>query len=153
MRRELLRLQKETVSEKDASAFFKTQTKGMKLSEMLARPGVTYGELSKLKAAPALLPEDVREQAEIRIKYAGYIKKQAAQVERFKSVEGKRLPQDFDYDKVPGLRIEARAKLNALKPENIGQASRISGVSPADISVLMVYFARGGRTPGNEEDG
>jgi tRNA uridine 5-carboxymethylaminomethyl modification enzyme len=153
VRREMERLSRETVSEKAATAFFKTRTKGMRLSEMLARPGVTYDGLVRLKAAPADLPEDVREQAEIRIKYAGYIKKQAAQVERFKSVEGKRLPEDFNYDTVPGLRIEARVKLNALRPENIGQASRISGVSPADISVLMVYFARGAQTARKEGDG
>jgi tRNA uridine 5-carboxymethylaminomethyl modification enzyme len=153
VRREIERLGTQSIPARDASAFFGTETKGMKISEMLARPGVTYGDLEKMGALPPSLPDDVREQAEIRIKYAGYIKKQAAQVMRFKSVEGKRLPADFDYAAVPGLRIEARAKLAAFKPENIGQASRISGVSPADISVLMVYFSRGTASGKKEAEG
>ncbi|NLD84136.1 MAG: tRNA uridine-5-carboxymethylaminomethyl(34) synthesis enzyme MnmG [Clostridiales bacterium] len=150
VRREMERLRTQTMPARDTSALFGGATRGMKLSDLLARPDVTYGDIARMGAAPLDLPADVREQAEIRIKYAGYIKKQEAQVGRFRSVEGRRLPPGFDYAAVPGLRTEARAKLNAGKPENIGQASRISGVSPADISVLMVYFSRG-ISPGERE--
>jgi tRNA uridine 5-carboxymethylaminomethyl modification enzyme len=152
LRGEMERLSSVNVRAADASALTGTVARGMKLAELLARPEITYRDLEKINAAGEGLPEDVREQAQIRIKYAGYIKKQAAQVMRFKSVEGKRLPPDFDYTTIPGLRIEARAKLNSAKPENIGQASRISGVSPADISVLLVYFARGIKTEEGEKN-
>lgn len=140
---ELDRLQTEAVSAKSASVFFGCDTRGMKLSELLARPDIEYTDFAKMGISMPDLPGDVTEQVQIQIKYAGYIKKQAHQVERFKSVEGKQLPSDFDYGRVPGLRIEAKMKLNAMKPVNIGQASRISGVSPADISVLLVYFSKG----------
>ena len=143
VRREIKRLFASRGSAAAASAYFGRETPGMKLAEMLARPGVTYADIEKISPAAQSLPEEVREQAEIQIKYAGYIKKQAAQVARFKGVESKHLPPDFDYARIPGLRIEARAKLNALKPENIGQASRISGVSPADISVFDGIFCAG----------
>ena len=86
------------------------------------------------------LPEDVAEQVDINIKYEGYIKRQMQQVSQFKKLESKRLDADFDYSTVPSLRREAVQKLNLYKPMNIGQASRISGVSPADISVLLVYL-------------
>ncbi len=152
LRGEMERLSSVNVRAADASALTGTVARGMKLAELLARPEITYRDLEKINAAGEGLPEDVREQAQIRIKYAGYIKKQAAQVMRFKSVEGKRLPPDFDYTTIPGLRIEARVKLNSAKPENIGQASRISGVSPADISVLLVYFARGIKTEEGEKN-
>ena len=85
-------------------------------------------------------PDDVFKQVEIEIKYEGYIKRQISQVEAFKKMEGKKLPDDIDYDDVGSLRLEARAKLKALRPSSVGQASRISGVSPADISVLLVYL-------------
>ena len=140
---EMKRLERESISAKAATGFFGAETKGMKLAELLARPEVTYGDLVKIGAEIPNLPGEVREQVEIQIKYAGYIKKQAAQVERFKTVESKQLPADFDYGKISGLRIEAKMKLNKYKPENMGQAGRISGVSPADIAVLMVYFAKG----------
>jgi tRNA uridine 5-carboxymethylaminomethyl modification enzyme len=84
--------------------------------------------------------DEVREQVNILIKYEGYISRQITQVKRFKKLENKKLPEDFDYDKISGLRIEARQKLNEFHPLNIGQASRISGVTPADISVLLVYI-------------
>ena len=80
------------------------------------------------------------ESAEIRIKYDGYIRRQLRQVEEFSRLEGKRLPPDLDYGAVPGLRLEAREKLAAIRPENFGQASRISGVSPADVAALMVFL-------------
>ncbi|MEI6101398.1 MAG: tRNA uridine-5-carboxymethylaminomethyl(34) synthesis enzyme MnmG, partial [Eubacteriales bacterium] len=149
---ELKRIEQQPVSAKAATEFFGTETKGMKQSEILARPEVSYSDLAKLGADRNELPEEVCEQVEIQIKYAGYIKKQAAQVERFKSVEGKQLPQDFDYSRISGLRIEAKMKLNRYKPENMGQAGRISGVSPADIAVLMVYFSKGIRKEEMEGD-
>ena len=86
------------------------------------------------------LPEDVVEQVEINIKYDGYIKRQQHQVEQFKKLEGKKIPEDINYDEIPSLRIEARQKLNMFRPMSVGQASRISGVSPADISVILVYL-------------
>ena len=87
------------------------------------------------------LPYDVKEQVDINIKYDGYIKRQMRQVEQFKKLEAKKIPTDLDYEKVGSLRIEARQKLEAYRPISIGQASRISGVSPADISVLLVYLS------------
>jgi tRNA uridine 5-carboxymethylaminomethyl modification enzyme len=143
VQQELERLNQESVSSRAATGFFGCDTRGMKLSELLARPDMEYADFSKMGLSIPDLPGDVTEQVQIRIKYAGYIKKQAHQVERFKSVEGKQLPSGFDYAVIPGLRIEAKLKLNAMKPANIGQASRISGVSPADISVLLVYFSKG----------
>ena len=86
------------------------------------------------------LPADVVEQVNINIKYNGYIQRQLRQVEQFKKMENKRIPEDLDYNNVPSLRIEAKQKLTAMRPASIGQASRISGVSPADISVLLVYL-------------
>ena len=86
------------------------------------------------------LPEDVREQVNIEIKYEGYIKRQLKQVEQFKKMEARKIPDDIDYDDIKSLRIEAVQKLKAFRPSNIGQASRIAGVSPADISVLHVYL-------------
>ena len=88
------------------------------------------------------LPPDVCEQVNIEIKYEGYIKRQMQQVIQFKKTEGRHLPENFDYSQVKSLRLEAIQKLNKIQPATIGQASRISGVSPADISVLLVYFAR-----------
>ncbi len=81
-------------------------------------------------------------QLEVRIKYQGYIAKQQQQIERFKKLENRKLPEEFDYDQVDGLRIEARQKLNQLKPVSVGQASRISGVSPADINVLLIHMEK-----------
>ncbi|MBQ9737851.1 MAG: tRNA uridine-5-carboxymethylaminomethyl(34) synthesis enzyme MnmG, partial [Clostridia bacterium] len=86
------------------------------------------------------LPKDVAEQVEISIKYEGYINRQIAQAAKFKKLENKKIPQDIDYSKIGGLRLEARQKLEKLQPLSIGQASRISGVSPADIAVLVVYL-------------
>ena len=88
---------------------------------------------------PKLSKEEENE-VEIQVKYEGYIKLEEAQVEKFKKLENKKLPKDIDYSELSGLRIEARQKLNKIKPESVGQASRISGVSPADISVLLIYL-------------
>ncbi|MFR5684836.1 MAG: tRNA uridine-5-carboxymethylaminomethyl(34) synthesis enzyme MnmG, partial [Clostridia bacterium] len=88
------------------------------------------------------LENDEKEEAEIQIKYEGYIKMQLTQVEKFKKLERKFLPEDIDYNQIGGIRLEARQKLNKYKPNSVGQASRISGVSPADISVLLVYLEK-----------
>jgi tRNA uridine 5-carboxymethylaminomethyl modification enzyme len=89
--------------------------------------------------------QNLLNRAETEIKYSGYIKRQLAEVERFKKLEEKQLPGDIDYTSIRGLRIEAAQKLQKLRPENVGRASRISGVSPADISVLLIYLAQGGK--------
>ncbi len=111
--------------------------------KLLMRPNISYADLAKLDPyAPPDIPRAVKEQCEIQIKYSGYIEKQRQQVEKFKSMENKRLPDDVDYEEIENLRIEARQKLNSIRPRSLGQASRISGVSPADVSVLMVYLER-----------
>lgn len=115
---------------------------GVTLAELVKRPELDYEKLWELdEKRPELSPE-VREQVNIEIKYEGYIKRQYQQVEQYKKLEGKLLPEDFDYTQVKSLRREAVQKLNKVQPATIGQASRISGVSPADISVLLVHFAR-----------
>ncbi len=113
---------------------------GSTLAELVRRPELDYFVLAELDGERPDLPADVAEQVNINIKYAGYIKRQQQQVAQFKKLENKKLAEDFDYSEVPSLRREAVQKLNLYKPMNIGQASRISGVSPADISVLLVYL-------------
>ena len=110
------------------------------MADLLMRPELNYEILAEIDSERAELPEDVREQVEIELKYSGYIERQQRQVEQFKKTESRRIPENLNYDDVPSLRIEARQKLKKIRPENIGQASRISGVSPADISVLLVYL-------------
>ena len=113
---------------------------GFSLAELLRRPQICYADLADFDPARPALPRAVTEQVEIRLKYDGYIKRQLRQVEDFARMEAKKLPPDLDYAAIAGLRLEAREKLEKIRPENFGQASRISGVSPADISVLMVYM-------------
>ena len=113
---------------------------GAKLSELLKRTELTYAVLAEIDKDRPELPDDVKEEVEIVVKYEGYIKMQEAQVESFKKMEKKLIPDDVNYDDVKGIRIEARQKLSKIRPYSIGQASRISGVSPADISVLLVYL-------------
>ncbi|WP_343084995.1 tRNA uridine-5-carboxymethylaminomethyl(34) synthesis enzyme MnmG [Blautia producta] len=113
---------------------------GSSLAELIRRPELSYKILAPLDKKRPELPEDVAEQVNINIKYDGYIRRQLKQVEQFKKLETKRLPEDLDYDMVNGLRIEAKQKLKEYRPVSIGQASRIAGVSPADISVLLVYM-------------
>ena len=115
-------------------------TTGSKLSELLKRAEITYASLEAIDENRPKLREQVREEVEIQVKYDGYIKMQEAQVEKFKKMEKKLLPEDIDYEEIKGISLEARQKLNKHKPHSIGQASRISGVSPADISVLLVYL-------------
>lgn len=113
---------------------------GTTIAELIRRPELNYKVLASIDKERPELPEDVCEQVEINIKYDGYIRRQMKQVEQFKKLEQKKLPEDINYEDVGSLRIEARQKLEAYRPVSIGQASRISGVSPADISVLLVYL-------------
>ena len=115
-------------------------TTGTTLAELVRRPELDYIMLTELDTERPDLPADVEEQININIKYDGYIRRQKQQVAQFKKMEGKKLDENFDYSTVKSLRKEAVQKLNLYKPANIGQASRISGVSPADISVLMVHL-------------
>ncbi len=113
---------------------------GASLAELLKRPELSYDDLAAIDPEQPALSEDVREQVQINLKYEGYIRRQESQVKQFKKLEGKRISDDLDYKEIKGLRREALQKLDQLRPVNIGQASRISGVSPADISVLLVYL-------------
>ena len=115
-------------------------TNGVKLADLLKRSELTYKKLAEIDKNRPELSDEVQEEAEIQIKYEGYIKLQEEQVEKFKKLEEKILPQDIEYSKIKGLRLEARQKLDKIKPNSVGQASRISGVSPADISVLLIYL-------------
>lgn len=115
------------------------------LLQLLARPEITY---SNLPNSNPNLPEDVTRQVEISVKYAGYIDRQAFEIEKFKNLESKQIPTNFDYSTVPSLRMEARQKLSKIRPETIGQASRISGVSPADVSILSVWLKRAANSNG-----
>lgn len=111
---------------------------GVRMIELLRRPQVSYADLAEFDTERPDLPYEVFEQVEISIKYEGYLKRQEAQVAEMRRLEVRKLPEDIDYSKIVGLRLEAIEKLNKVRPENIGQASRISGVSPADISVLLI---------------
>jgi tRNA uridine 5-carboxymethylaminomethyl modification enzyme len=122
---------------------------GCSLAELMCRPQFDYEKLSEIDDERVKLPDEVIEQVEIEIKYEGYIKRQISQVKSFKKMESKMIPEDIDYDDVNSLRREARQKLKMFKPVSVGQASRISGVSPADISVLLVYLSS--RYPKNNE--
>ncbi|AVM68633.1 tRNA uridine-5-carboxymethylaminomethyl(34) synthesis enzyme MnmG [Lachnospiraceae bacterium oral taxon 500] len=115
---------------------------GISLYELLKRPEITYESLAAVDRERAVLPEEVLEQVNIQVKYEGYIARQTEQVEKYKKLENKRIPDTVDYDQIGNLRTEARQKLKQVKPLNIGQASRISGVSPADISVLLIYLSK-----------
>lgn len=112
---------------------------GVSLAALLRRPQIEYADLTPFDEHRPELPAVVEEQVEIQLKYAGYIERQLRQVKEFAKMENRKLPKDIDYEKVAGLRIEARQKLQKIRPENFGQASRISGVSPADVAALMVY--------------
>ncbi len=114
---------------------------GVSLAELIRRPELSYEKIEEIDKHRVKLPIDIEEQINVQIKYEGYIKRQKKQVEQFKKIEKRKIPADIDYDDVNSLRIEAVQKLKAFRPENIGQASRIQGVSPADISVLAVYIS------------
>ncbi len=112
---------------------------GIQVTELLRRPEISYESLSEVCELPDL-PRAVREQVEVAVKYEGYIKRQMQQVEQYKKLEGRKIPQNINYNEIQGLRLEARQKLSQIRPDSIGQASRITGVSPADISVLLIYL-------------
>ena len=114
-----------------------------RLADLLRRPEVSYNDIIPFDAANPGLPQAVTEEVEIQIKYAGYLLRQERQVEEFKKEEARLLPPDLDYDSIRGLRLEARQKLSQIRPLSIGQAGRISGVSPADIAVLLIYLGQG----------
>jgi len=120
-------------------------TTGARFCELLRRPELDYLSLMELVGDKVTLDSQSAEEVEILVKYSGYIDRQQKQVEQFKKLEAKKLPKDINYDEISGLRLEARQKLNKLRPLSIGQASRISGVSPADISVLLVYIEQSAR--------
>ena len=145
---EIKRLEKTVIGVSDRGQMFLEKygstllKSGITLAELVKRPELDYVKLAELDEGRPELPDDVREQVNIEIKYEGYIKRQMQQVAQFKKLEDKKLPEDFDYSEVNSLRREAVQKLNKVQPATIGQASRISGVSPADISVLLVHFTR-----------
>ena len=130
-------LEVQNLLEKNNSSSLKT---GTTLSELIRRPELTYELVEDIDKNRHMLSHEVTEQVNINIKYEGYIQRQMRQVEQFKKLEGKRLPEQIDYTLVPSLRLEAKQKLIKIRPMSVGQASRISGVSPADISVLLVYL-------------
>lgn len=142
---EIKRLKKLVVNPKTVNPFFlkynsSAVSTGIHMSDILKRPEMNYEITAQIDSDRPNLPDDVCEQAEIQIKYEGYIERQKIQINQFKKLEGKKLSQNLNYDEIYGLRIEARQKLNKIKPRSLGQASRISGVSPADISVLVVWL-------------
>lgn len=126
-------------------------TTGAKLADLLKRPQISYRDLTPVDEGRPELPKAVLENVEIELKYEGYIRRQKADIEEARRLERKRLPQDVDYSQIQGLRLEAGEKLSKVRPENIGQAGRISGVSPADISVLLIWLAARERREREEE--
>jgi tRNA uridine 5-carboxymethylaminomethyl modification enzyme len=112
------------------------------LIQILKRPGITYADIQEIDPESPHLPREVAEQLELQVKYEGYIQRQNEQVERFKKLESRAIPEDLDYDAIPGLSTEVRQKLKQIRPISIGQAARISGVTPAAISILLVWLDR-----------
>ena len=111
-----------------------------RLADLIRRPQVTYADIAPFDVNRPELPKAVTEEVELQLKYAGYLARQEKQVEEFKKEESRRLPEDIDYAAIAGLRLEAQEKLQQIRPMSIGQAGRISGVSPADIAVLLIYL-------------
>ena len=146
IQQEIARLKSKTVgANKDIQAFLEshgstTLKTAASLAELMCRPELNYQVLKEIDTDRKPLPYDVIEQVEIEIKYEGYIVRQMRQVEQYRKMEKKQIPENLDYDEVPSLRLEARQKLKLFRPVSVGQASRISGVSPADVSVLLVYL-------------
>ena len=146
--KEMIRLTEKTVSPSEVNAFLESHGTSpvngrISFAELLKRPQITYADLKEIddETRPELSYHEVT-QLEVQIKYEGYIAKQLQQIARFKKLENRRLSEDLDYSEIEGLRLEAVQKLNQIKPESVGQASRISGVSPADINVLLVYLEK-----------
>jgi tRNA uridine 5-carboxymethylaminomethyl modification enzyme len=144
--REIARLEKAVVppskenNELLASLGSSEISTGIKLAELLRRPELTYKALTPLDKERPALPSAVVRTAEIQVKYEGYIKRELAEVARQKRLEDKKIPEDIDYSKIVGLKQESAEKMAKIRPVSIGQASRISGVNPADISVLLIYL-------------
>ncbi len=160
LQKELERISKTTISPTDqVNSILKAHntteiSTGVRLIDLLKRPELSYEILKEIDITRPELEPNILEQAEIEIKYEGYIKRQLIIIDQVRRLEKKLLPRDTDYSKIEGLRLEAREKLNKVRPENIGQASRISGVSPADISVLVIYLAslKNNRTVGSDDN-
>ena len=151
--REAQRLRKKVLKPEEVNAFLEsrgsTPVKApVSMCELLRRPEVKYDDLKILDPERPALSSHQKTMMEVQIKYEGYIEKQLRRIEKFKKLENKKIPQDMDYDLIEGLRLEARQKLNDIRPLSIGQASRISGVSPADINVLMIYMEKERRRKG-----
>ena len=146
VRREMNRLESNGVPASDAlnemlaSRDSTPVANSARLADLLRRPQVTYADIALFDPDRPVLPAAVTEEVEIQIKYAGYLARQEKQVEEFRQAESRQLPPDTDYNAIAGLRLEARQKLSEIRPMSIGQASRISGVSPADIAVLLIYL-------------
>ncbi|MEG1437512.1 MAG: tRNA uridine-5-carboxymethylaminomethyl(34) synthesis enzyme MnmG, partial [Oscillospiraceae bacterium] len=115
---------------------------GVRMTELLKRPQLSYDALAPYDAGRPELSADIFEQVETEIKYEGYIKRQQAQIDEMRRLECKEMPQNIDYSVISGLRLEAKEKLEKIRPANVGQASRISGVSPADVTVLLIYLEK-----------
>ena len=124
----------------------------VKFIELLKRPQLSYSELIRFESSAPEIRQDIIEKIEVNIKYEGYIKTQLAKIKEMKRLENKKLSENIDYSKISGLRIEAQEKLNEHKPLNIGQAGRISGVNPADITVLLIWLAANGEKEDNSDE-
>ena len=146
VRREVARLESngvpasEALNEMLAARDTAPVTNSARLADLLRRPQISYADIAPFDPDRPALPESITEEVEIQIKYAGYLERQRKQVEEFKKEESRRLPEDIDYNAIVGLRLEAREKLAAIRPMSIGQAGRISGVSPSDIAVLLIWL-------------
>ena len=150
------RLRKKTVKPEDVNDFLERKgstslKSAVSLFELLRRPEIKYDETAVIDDERPVLSSHQKNMMEVQIKYEGYIQKQQQRIEKFKRLENKKLPADIDYDQIDGLRIEARQKLNDFRPLSVGQASRISGVSPADINVLLIYMEKMRRKNGKNE--
>jgi len=120
-----------------------SETNGeVSLEQLLKRPELDYGDIARISPSPVSVTKEVAEQVEIQVKYEGYIRRQLDQIERLASLEGRRIPENMDYDTVAGLGAEVRQKLRQVRPVSLGQALRISGVTPAAVSLLLVYLER-----------
>ena len=146
VRREVNRLESNGVPASDAlNAMLETRgsapvANSARFADLLRRPQVTYADIAPFDPERPELPESVTQEVEIQVKYAGYLARQEKQVAEFKKEESRLLPADIDYRSIAGLRLEAQEKLDAIRPMSIGQAGRISGVSPADIAVLLIWL-------------
>lgn len=147
IQQELQRLKSTKISKETANAFLQTVfsspvSESISLYELLKRPEITYNDSSVIDPSRKPLEKKITQQVEISIQYEGYIRKQQEQVARFLKMEEKKIDEDIDYQQMKNLRLEAREKLNKIRPTSLGQASRITGVSPADISALMIYMEK-----------